>query len=244
MLLRACDVKNTVLLGTVRCKTLFVMPFAPYVLTDNVIRANWQQLDQIAVIGNALRWCCDPDWAGAAGDPGEYPGEEGNTGNSNVDVGTVSVGGANVAEAQRSSGSATRTRSRAPCIEVALGLGAVLDEVDLWQGSMHTWISPTPDDLQEKAKMEAMVAATQPPPGKQGQGHGQGQEGEGVGTHDEGDGDDDHDDDDGHDDHDDDHDERWSRYSLDATLATFKAKGELAGRWPAQPPPRVLKSKL
>jgi hypothetical protein len=33
--------------------TLFYMPFAPFHLTDNVVRANWDQLHRIAIIGNA-----------------------------------------------------------------------------------------------------------------------------------------------------------------------------------------------
>jgi hypothetical protein len=46
----------------VAARTLFFMPFAPYWLTDNVLRANWAQLHQIVVIGNPLRWVSDPEW--------------------------------------------------------------------------------------------------------------------------------------------------------------------------------------
>lgn len=51
----------------VSVQTLFFMPFAPYTLTDNVLRANWGQLHRVAVIGNPLRWVCDPDWDREAG---------------------------------------------------------------------------------------------------------------------------------------------------------------------------------
>jgi len=34
--------------------TLFFMPFAPYDLTDAVIRANWPNLSRVAIIGNNL----------------------------------------------------------------------------------------------------------------------------------------------------------------------------------------------
>eukprot|EP00947_MAST-08B_sp_MAST-8B-sp1_P004602 g4602.t1 len=40
----------------VRCRTLFYMPFAPYMLTDNVVRANWTQLHQVAIMGNSFDW--------------------------------------------------------------------------------------------------------------------------------------------------------------------------------------------
>ena len=54
----------------VEVRTLFFMPFAPYWLTDNVLRANAGQLHLIAVIGNPLRWVSDPDWDRAErGDP-------------------------------------------------------------------------------------------------------------------------------------------------------------------------------
>lgn len=36
------------------CGTLFYMPFAPFDLTDSVVRANWQALHKTAIIGNRL----------------------------------------------------------------------------------------------------------------------------------------------------------------------------------------------
>jgi hypothetical protein len=42
--------------------TLFYMPFAPFVLTDDLVRANWRSLHNVAVIGNDLRWVADPEW--------------------------------------------------------------------------------------------------------------------------------------------------------------------------------------
>merc|ERR1712232_1284350 len=46
----------------VKCQTLFYMPFAPYELTVNVVRANWYNLARIAIVGNDLRWCVDSEW--------------------------------------------------------------------------------------------------------------------------------------------------------------------------------------
>jgi hypothetical protein len=46
----------------VKCQTLFYMPFAPYELTDNVVRANWYNLARITIVGNDLRWCMDSKW--------------------------------------------------------------------------------------------------------------------------------------------------------------------------------------
>merc|ERR1712232_779665 len=45
-----------------KCQTLFCMPFGPNELTDNVVRANWYNLGQVAIVGNDLRWCVDPKW--------------------------------------------------------------------------------------------------------------------------------------------------------------------------------------
>lgn len=36
------------------CSTLFYMPFAPFDLTDSVVRSNWQALHKTAIIGNRL----------------------------------------------------------------------------------------------------------------------------------------------------------------------------------------------
>lgn len=221
-------------LGTVRCKTLFIMPFAPYMLTDNVVRANWHQLDQIAVIGNALRWCCDP---GAVAREKFCAEDDTSTSNRNrncndddrgITIGSGGVGGGRLLEKKRGSAAATmlhtRTRSRAPCIEMALELGAVLDEVDLWQGNMYTWISPRRGNeaAREKATrvkevQEATVAAGQIRRQAEAEA---GADAE-AGYQALGDG------------------ETWSRYSLDATLATFKTKVEMLApeRWPSQPPP-------
>merc|ERR1740121_1540423 len=65
-ILAACGLtileKNEDARRTVKCRTLFYMPFGPYALTDHVVRANWYKLGQIAIVGNDLRWCVDHEW--------------------------------------------------------------------------------------------------------------------------------------------------------------------------------------
>jgi hypothetical protein len=44
------------------CPTLFFMPYAPYTLTDNVVRANWGSLHAISVVGNGFDWIASNPW--------------------------------------------------------------------------------------------------------------------------------------------------------------------------------------
>lgn len=97
----------------VGARTLFFMPFAPYWLTDNVLRANWSQLNRIAVIGNPLRWVSDPDC---------YHEEEEQQENGDV------------------AGRRQDFRGRAPCADALLSNGE-LEEIVLWDGDMRTWLT-------------------------------------------------------------------------------------------------------
>lgn len=96
----------------VNSPTLFYMPFAPFYLTDNVVRANWDVLERVTIIGNPLRWVVDHKW-----DRSE----------------AISKGNElRLDDAQRR----TSFRSRAPCVEAALEL---VNEVTLWNGDLVTW---------------------------------------------------------------------------------------------------------
>lgn len=128
-------------LRRVHCHTLFYMPFAPFYLTDNLLRANWDVLDKVAVIGNPLNWVVDHRWkekfsiGGNMGDTGrnDEPGSR--------SVSPVSGERAEEQKHQHQFGqqhhrSHDRYTSRAPCVEAALEL---VTEVTLWQEDLVTW---------------------------------------------------------------------------------------------------------
>jgi len=53
--------ENTEAKISVRQMTLFYMPHADYVLTDNLIGANCESMHLIAILGNNLAWVCNSD---------------------------------------------------------------------------------------------------------------------------------------------------------------------------------------
>ena len=100
------------------CRTLFVMPFAPYPLTENLVRANWHDLDRIAVIGNAFPWVA------------HWP--------SSSDPETEAADEANQREHYPYEG-----ELRAPCVHAAQ---AICAEVVLWENNHATWLQKTSND--------------------------------------------------------------------------------------------------
>lgn len=126
----------------VHCRTLFYMPFAPYDLTDNLIRANWECLDRVMIIGNSLRWVVDH-----------------RAGNDAIVSDGVRDGG----DAKSNEGDPLEAafRSRAPCVEAAICL-ATVKESTLWQGDLVTWtlLQAKNDSEVEAEAVATMQAAT------------------------------------------------------------------------------------
>jgi hypothetical protein len=134
-------------------RTLFYMPFAPYDLTDNLLRANWDVLDRVIVIGNPLNWVVDHKWKDTDG----TDGNEGHTG-PNIEFGTSAEGVEVKQHRNRQQQLQARRESytsRAPCVEAALELAT---EATLWQGNLMTWSLTQAEAEMEKenAQIEAL----------------------------------------------------------------------------------------
>ncbi len=146
--------RNENALRKVRCRTLFYMPFAPFPLTDNVVRANWEALDQVMIIGNPLRWVVDHRWR----DNGHDEQTEEQT-------------------AQQSDKKAAYT-SRAPCVEAALEL-AVCTELTLWNADLSTWTLAEADAVAAREEAEQLQREKDEGNGERDEGGGDADEGEG-----------------------------------------------------------------
>jgi hypothetical protein len=208
-------------LRRVTCSTLFYMPFAPFDLTDNVLRANWDVLDRVMIIGNPLNWVVNYRWSrdeeskGTAGEDNEDGKDGGSVGSGQGENSMLGVESAEayllLQQKQQQQERKTYT-SRAPCVEAALHLAT--EEV-LWEDNLVTWTLAQAENEVEKERTE--MAAQ-----KEEQGEDQ------------------HQDEDGHEDG----NERTppteaaqraqTRYSLNATFAVFAAPPT---DWPSEPPP-------
>ena len=109
--------RNEQAMRRVNCRTLFYMPFAPFNLTDNVVRANWDVLERVMLVGNPLQWVVDHRWRKTE------QGKEVEDGSDRSEV-----------KFERSEG----YTSRAPCVEAALAQG-VVTELTLWHNNLNTW---------------------------------------------------------------------------------------------------------
>jgi hypothetical protein len=123
-------------------RTLFYMPFAPYQLTDNLVRANWNGLHRLAIVGNPLEWVVDPCFDLV----------------EDADAGTDSAAAFECtaeeeAVAAKNGGRRRRLLGRAPCIEQIVDL---CEERVLWDGDHSTWLS---GDKKRKLRDTGQTAA-------------------------------------------------------------------------------------
>jgi hypothetical protein len=209
-------------LRKVHCRTLFYMPFAPFDLTDNVVRANWDSLDQVMIIGNPLKWVVDHRW-------GEKQHERTDV-KETVALSPVS------AASQHGLPRNTLIKqytSRAPCVEAALDL-ASYTEVILWDDDLTTWTLEQAENewKNEETEIEALEKEQETfQSEQQADLNSEGSEVENEGN---------------------DSDIRcplptgsrkraFARHCLNASLATFMT---LPADWPLQPPPRLFSTPL
>ena len=131
----------------VRCRTLFYMPFAPFSLTDNVVRANWAQLDQVVIAGNSFDFVTGCKFRDEEEDEEEE--EEGGGGEERKGEEMKGEGGADGGGAREDMkdghsrrptlwSTAESSKARAPCVNRC---GAVGKEVCLWDGDFETWLT-------------------------------------------------------------------------------------------------------
>jgi hypothetical protein len=121
----------------VRCRTLFYMPFAPFSLTDNVVRANWEQLDQVVIAGNSFDFVTGSKFRDEEEDEDEEKEEEEGEEEGGEMKGGWGANGGGGREDMKGDHSRPRV-SRAPCVNRC---GAVGKEVCLWDGDFETWLT-------------------------------------------------------------------------------------------------------
>jgi hypothetical protein len=231
--------QNEQALRRVQCRTLFYMPFAPFSLTNNVIRANWDILDRVMIIGNPLNWVVDYGWSSKkekqsteGGGSGSKDGGSGSSSGESEVKGVIVENPVAYLLQQQHCGRQQQRRtvgttnpqvvyaSRAPCVEAALSLAT---EVMLWEGDLVTWtLAQAAEEVKaEKAEMEAQKAEMMGAQQEQEQEHDQEEENGG-------------DDDSGGTMPTEAAQRAQTRYSLNASLAVFAPPPK---DWPKQPPP-------